>query len=77
MLVAQEEGLSVSEYAKQAGVGQTTMTRHLLDIGLQTRKREPGLNLVMQRQDPLDLRRHQAFLTDKGRALLTRVLDCM
>lgn len=73
LLVAQQEGLSVSEYAVLGGVSQTVMTRHLLDIGSHTRKREPGLGLVIQRPDPLDNRRHQAFLTSKGRSLLHKI----
>lgn len=77
MLVALKEGLGVIEYAEQAGVAQTVMTRHLLDIGSQNRKREPGYGLVMQRSDPLDLRKHQTYLTPKGRALLNRVLRVM
>jgi DNA-binding MarR family transcriptional regulator len=74
MLVALEEGLGVSEYAERANVAQTVMTRHLLDIGLQTRTREPGLGLVMQRPAPMDMRKHQAFLTPKGKALLHKLL---
>jgi hypothetical protein len=31
-LVAQQPGLSVDEYASQAGVPNTVMTRHLLDL---------------------------------------------
>jgi DNA-binding MarR family transcriptional regulator len=77
LLVAEEEGLGVKEYAERAGVPQTVMTRHLLDIGQMTRFREPGLGLVMQRQDPLDLRKHQSFLTPKGKALLHRVIGAV
>jgi hypothetical protein len=70
LLVALNEGQGVMEYAEKAGVAQTVMTRQLLDIGSQNRKREPGYGLVMQRLDPLNLRRHQTFLTKEGRALL-------
>lgn len=77
LLVAMEEGLGVLEYAERAGVAQSVMTRHLLDIGLQTRKREPGLGLVIQRPDPLDMRKHQTFLTPAGKALLHKVMRCM
>jgi hypothetical protein len=77
LLVAMEEGLGVLEYAERAGVAQSVMTRHLLDIGLQTRKREPGLGLVIQRPDPLDMRKHQTFLTQDGKALLHKIKRCM
>ena len=74
LLVALEEGLGVNEYAERANVAQTVMTRHLLDIGMQTRSREPGLGLVMQKTNPLDMRQHQAFLTPKGKALLHKIV---
>jgi DNA-binding MarR family transcriptional regulator len=74
LLVAMSEGLSVSEYAERAGVAQTVMTRHLMDIGLQTRRREPGLDLVKTKTNPLDMRQHQAFLTQKGKALLHKII---
>lgn len=77
LMVAQEEGLTVSEYAERAKVGQTVMTRWLFDIGSHSRTRDPGLGLVTQRSDPNDLRRHQTFLTQKGKEMaydLIRVL---
>lgn len=70
MMVALDEGQSVQDYAERCGVAQTVMTRRLLDIGSQNRNRDPGYGLVIQRQDPLDLRKHQTFLTREGRALL-------
>jgi hypothetical protein len=33
LLVALQEGLSVSEYAERAGISMSTMSRNLLDIG--------------------------------------------
>jgi DNA-binding MarR family transcriptional regulator len=78
LTVALDEGLGVNEYAERLNVSQTVMTRWLFDIGQQNRSREPGYELVTQRSDPLDLRKHQTFLTDKGRALaheLIRVIS--
>jgi DNA-binding MarR family transcriptional regulator len=69
ILVALEEGLGVKEYARRSGVSPSVMSRHLLDIGERDRYKKPGLGFVVQRQDPLDLRTHQYFLTDGGRAL--------
>lgn len=74
LMVAMDEGRSVSEYAERAGTAQTVMTRHLLDIGEQTRTREPGLGLVVRKTDPMDMRKHQVFLTVKGRALLHKIM---
>jgi DNA-binding MarR family transcriptional regulator len=74
LLVATTEGLTVSEYAERAGTSQTVMTRHLLDIGQMTRTREPGLGLVQHKTDPMDMRKHQVYLTPKGKALLHRII---
>jgi DNA-binding MarR family transcriptional regulator len=52
LLVASEEGHSVSEYAKRAGTTQAVMTRIL--FALSSRKRESGYGLVQQVIDPQD-----------------------
>lgn len=68
-LVAKKEGLTVAEYAAQAGVTPTVMTRNLLDIGELNRQREKGLDLIVAERDPWDLRKHRARLTPRGRKL--------
>jgi hypothetical protein len=68
-LVARKEGLTVAEYASQAGITPTVMTRNLLDLGDRNRQREEGLGLIVQERDPYDLRKHRARLTPKGRKL--------
>jgi DNA-binding MarR family transcriptional regulator len=73
LLVAEEEGLSVNEYAKRAGVSVSVMSRHLLDIGERNRSMKPGFGLVTYRANPLELRKHEYMLTDEGRALLHRI----
>jgi DNA-binding MarR family transcriptional regulator len=73
LLVAEEEGLGVVDYARRAGIKISVMSRHLLDIGERNRKMKPGFNLVTYRPNPMELRRHEYFLTDKGRALLHKI----
>jgi DNA-binding MarR family transcriptional regulator len=73
LLVAMEEGMGVSEYANKAGIRQSVMSRHLLDIGPRDRYMEAGLDLVDQRPDPMELRKHQVRMTPKGRALANRL----
>ena len=68
-LVARKEGLTVAEYAAQAGIPSSVMTRNLLDIGDINRQREKGLELITQERDPFDLRKHRARLSAKGRKL--------
>lgn len=67
LLVAKEEGLTVSEYARRAGLAQGVMTRNLFDLGEYNRRKAPGLELVEQRPDLLDRRAHLTYLTHKGR----------
>jgi hypothetical protein len=69
LLVALGEGKGVTEYARQAGVGQTVMSRHLLDLEDRPRDGRPGFGLVTWRTGPLNLRRHQRMLRDRGRVV--------
>ena len=46
-----------------------TMSTNLLDIGDRNRHMEEGFGLVTARNNPMNLREKEYFLTDKGRAL--------
>lgn len=74
LAVATDEGKGVKDYAEKLGVNQTTMSRHLLDIGPRNRNMEDGFNLVQYRASPFELRRHEYYLTAKGRQLINHVL---
>lgn len=73
LLVAEEEGLGVGDYAERAGVSVSVMSRHLLDIGERNRNMEEGFGLVTFRANPMELRKHEYMLTDKGRAIMHRI----
>jgi hypothetical protein len=73
LLVAQEEGLSVQDYASRARVAKSVMSRHLLDIGDRTRTGEEGLGLVTSRPKFHNMREHEVLLTARGRALAERI----
>jgi DNA-binding MarR family transcriptional regulator len=73
LLVACKQGLSVTDYAQRAGVSKSVMSRHLLDLGERNRHMEPGLGLVVSKPSPLELRRHEVYLTPKGKAMLARM----
>jgi DNA-binding MarR family transcriptional regulator len=78
LLVATDEGRTVTEYATKAGVSKSVMSRHLLDIGDRSRHMEAGLGLVTFRPRPENLREHEYMLTNKGRALwgqLVRIME--
>lgn len=73
LMVAEEEGLGVGEYARKAGANPAVMTRHMLDLGELNRRHEPGLGLVHTRVNLMNRRQHQVFLTPKGVALATAI----
>jgi DNA-binding MarR family transcriptional regulator len=73
--VALDEGKSMSEYALKLGLPQSTVSRHLLDLGPRNRKKGPGLELLRPERDPEDFRRWTQHLTPKGRELIRRVID--
>jgi DNA-binding MarR family transcriptional regulator len=74
LLVALNEGKSLRELCAIAGQPQSTMNRHLLDLGDRNRRMEPGLGLVEWRLHPRELRRKQYLLSPKGRKLLQEIL---
>jgi DNA-binding MarR family transcriptional regulator len=77
LLVALDEGKGVSEYARQAGVRQSVMSRHLLDLAHRNKLGGPGYGLVALPQDPQDRRRHPCSLTDKGRAIAGAIVRAL
>jgi DNA-binding MarR family transcriptional regulator len=73
LLVAEKEGLSVTEYAKRADIPVTSVSRILIDMGERDRNYEDGAGLVESRDNPMNRREKQYYLTPKGRALLAAV----
>lgn len=68
--VASSEGKGVTEYADEAGVYKTVMTRHLLDLGDRDRHGDDGLGLIAQVRDRQDMRINRAWLAPKGASFL-------
>lgn len=73
LAVAENEGLMVSDYAKEVGVYKAVMTRHLLDLGERDRRGAEGMNIINQVRDKVDLRVNRSFINEKGAALLSKV----
>lgn len=73
LTVAMFERRSLREYAEMLELPTSTMSRHLLDLGIRTRKREPGLGLIDQGTDPEDSRKNVYRLTPKGRKLIDEI----
>lgn len=74
LLIALDEGKTVGEYAIKSGVSPSVMSRHVLDIGEFRRTKEPGLGLVYTKPNVMNLREHNVFLSDKGRALYHKII---
>jgi DNA-binding MarR family transcriptional regulator len=77
VLVVLHEGKSLKDLCQMSGQPQSTLSRHLLDLGEHNRLREPGLGLVEWRIDPYELRKKQYLLTPKGRDLAGRLLKIL
>ena len=75
LLVAYEENLNVTEYAKRAGISQSLMTRHLADLGSVNRYHEEGMGLVEGYEDMMDRRNRLVRLTPKGKTVLYRFTE--
>lgn len=73
LLVAQNEGENVQEYARRAQAPASTMSRNLLDIGERNRKGQPGFGLVIGRKGLENRRTMEYQLTEKGRALIRKI----
>lgn len=74
LLVAYREGGSVQDYARRAGMSPSTMSRNLLDIGPRNRHMQPGLGLVVARRKAENLRENEYSLSQKGQALVRKML---
>jgi DNA-binding MarR family transcriptional regulator len=76
LLVCLYEGASLRDLCALSGQAQSTLSRHLLDLGERNyRRKTPGLNLVSWRHPPEELRRKEYHLTDGGRALRDQMLQ--
>lgn len=84
LLVALKEGQRAVDYAKETGLTQSTISRHLLDLSDYRRDlseagagRKEGYGLVKAEVDPMELRAKRYYLTHKGRLQAQRVLGIM
>lgn len=73
-LVATEEGLNVTEYARRAGISQSLMTRHLADLSDTNRYHEPGFGLVERFEDVMDRRNTLVRLSAKGKGIVGQIV---
>ena len=72
--VAESEGKTMTEYARDAGVSNTDMVNELVRLSSRLINNQLGPDLIERRSDPHDPRIMAVNLTQKGRALLARSL---
>lgn len=75
--VAINEGKSVIAYARESEVSQSVMSRHLLELGTQYVKGEPGLGLIEKRPSAHSLREYEVYLTASGRRTVAEVAEML
>lgn len=73
-IVAQsEEGMSLSDIAKKAGIGLATASRYIGALGKINRHREEGLQLIESFEDPMERRKKIIRLTIKGKTVVRKI----
>jgi hypothetical protein len=77
LLVAHKEGQTVRELAKRAGISVSLMSRHLADLSEVNRYREPGFNLVVGTDDPMDRRTSRQRLTVSGHRVVGQIFGAL
>jgi DNA-binding MarR family transcriptional regulator len=78
LLIAEaDEGLSLSDLAKKAGIGLATASRYVGALGKINRHREAGLQIIESFEDPMERRKKIIRLTSKGKLALKQALGEM
>jgi DNA-binding MarR family transcriptional regulator len=74
LMVALNEGSSLSELAEKADMKLSTASRYLLDLSDKQRAGKAGFALVSREQDPAELRKNMYSLTAKGRNVIKSLM---
>lgn len=69
-----EEGMSLSDIAKKAGIGLATASRYISALGKLNRHRQEGLQLIESFEDPMERRKKIIRLTKKGQIAVRKIL---
>lgn len=75
LVVANNEGKTLTELAEIIGTNSSTASRHLLDLGEFNRRQEPGYGLVDGSYDPTNRRAKRYCLTPKGKLVLRSLIQ--
>jgi DNA-binding MarR family transcriptional regulator len=69
LIIASEEGLTLSEIAQRAGLSQSSASRNFAALSVVSKSSNKGLGLITTKEDPEERRRKIARLTAKGKRL--------
>lgn len=74
IVAKEEEGMSLSDIAKKAGIGLATASRYIGALGNINRHKEEGLKLIESFEDPMERRKKIIRLTVKGKIAIRKIL---
>lgn len=75
LLVALNEGASLTDLAVEADMKKSTASRYLLDLSDKQRTGAAGFGLVVRESDPNELRKNMYALTPKGRKIVAALVN--
>ena len=75
LMVALNEGASLTELCELLDMKKSTASRYLLNLSDKTRTGDSGYGLISRESDPNELRRNMYGLTAKGRRMVQRLVD--
>jgi DNA-binding MarR family transcriptional regulator len=85
LMVALDEGHRSIDYGRKCGLGQSTISRYLLDLSTYRRElaedtedgRKEAYGLIRSEVDPMELRAKRYYLTPRGRGLRDRLVGIL
>jgi len=75
LLIAREEGLHSRDLMQHTGLTSASVSRNVAALSKYHRKGRPGHDVIVAREDPIDRRNKQLFLTGKGRAVINSIIE--
>lgn len=77
LVVAVNEGTTLTDIASTSGANLSTVSRHTIDLGERNRRMGPGYGLIESRTDPMSLRTKNYSLSQKGRLFVDGLISTL
>lgn len=75
--IAMHPGSTTADIAAATGLAQASISRNTMELGKMNRRKQPGMNLVSDQEDPTERRRKIYFLTPKGQRVVASLIQTM